>query len=250
MNRRIEAAENAVHTAAEHMNEVGLTDRLRDLVREVWNANLARHEPEELGDTNRSLGFQCSENLRELAVRRILGDQVLAEDRWIVRDLQVTSPHSVLTLKLPGFEIVLMKVPSAHGRNPSWEQFRPWEAESQVRNEIAKENARVLGGSRLQHERQTELEFAEDCAIGVVRRMMVLWAGDTHDGMTSAWLAVPVDWLTTSFAAKTSLWRDELGDSPVKPTRAPRFDGPAFDQRQTAEPQVTLKPRPAAADEA
>ena len=44
-------------------DDTGLTEGMRDLVREVWTTNLERHEPEELGDSARTLGFLCYENL-------------------------------------------------------------------------------------------------------------------------------------------------------------------------------------------
>ncbi|MAS54214.1 MAG: hypothetical protein CMJ44_06260 [Pimelobacter sp.] len=251
MNKRIEAAETAAYAAAELMTEVGLTRVLGDLVSEVWGANLERYEPEERGDTTKSLGFQCSENIRELAVRRIQGGDLAApEDHWNVPGLQFTTPRGVLTLHLPGLEIVLMKVPYAHGRSPIWEHFPNWETSSQIRDDIAKDNARVLGGSKLQSDTQSELEFPEDTPIGIVRRMMVVWAGEPDASLTSAWLTVPVSWSTMTFAAKTPLWRDEAGDSPSMPVRTPKYDGPSFDQQPTVEPQITMKPRPVAEGEA
>ncbi|MCR1785395.1 hypothetical protein KVF89_22840 [Nocardioides carbamazepini] len=148
MNKRVEAAERAVYAAAELMTEVGLTRVLADLVREVWGANLERYEPHDRGDTTKSLGFQCSENIRELAARRIQGGDLAApEDHWNISGLQLATPRGVLTLHLPGLEIVLMKVPYAHGRSPIWEQFPSWETSSHIRDDIAKDNARVLGGS-------------------------------------------------------------------------------------------------------
>ena len=251
MNKRIEAAETAAYAAAKLMNEVGLTRVLGDLVREVWGANLERYEPEDRGDTTKSLGFQCSENIRELAARRIQGgDLADTEDRWNVSGLQFTTPHGVLTLHLPGLEIVLMKVPYAHGRSPIWEQFPSWEASSQIRDEIAKDNARVLGGSKFQSETQSELEFPDDTSIGVVRKMMVVWAGEPDASLTSAWLTVPVSWSTMTFAAKTPLWRDVVGDSSGKPIRTRKYDGPSFDQQPAVEPKIAMKPRPVAKGEA
>jgi hypothetical protein len=251
VNKRIEAAETAAYAAAELMTEVGLTRVLADLVRDVWGANLERYEPEERGDTTKSLGFQCSENIRELAARRIQGGDLAApEDHWNISGLQFTTPRGVLTLHLPGLEIVLMKVPYAHGRSPIWEQFPNWETSSQIRDEIAKDNARVLGGSKLQSETQSELEFPEDSPIGVVRRLMVVWAGEPDASLTSAWLTVPVSWSTMTFAAKTPLWRDEAGDSPSKPLRTPKYDGPSFDEQPAVEPKIAMKPRPVAEGEA
>lgn len=241
----------AAHTAAELMAEVGLTRVLADLVRDVWGANLERYEPEDRGDTTKSLGFQCSENIRELAARRIQGGDLAArEDHWNVPGLQFSTPRGVLTLQLPGLEVVLMKVPYAHGRRPVWDQFPNWETSSHIRDEIARDNSRILGGSNLQSETQSEFEFPEDSPIGLVRRMMVVWAGEPDANLTSAWLTVPVSWSTMTFAAKTALWRDEAGDSPSKLFGTPRYDGPSFDEQPNVEPKIAMKPRPAGEGEA
>lgn len=251
MNKRIEAAEIAAHTAAKQMAEVGLTRVLADLVRDVWGANLERYEPEERGDTTKSLGFQCSENLRELAAGRIQGGDLAArEDHWNVPGLQFSTPRGVLTLQLPGLEIVLMKAPYAHGRRPDWEQFPSWETSSHIRDEIAKDNSRILGGSYLQSETQTELEFSEDSPIRLVRRMMVVWAGEPDVNLTSAWLTVPVSWSTMTFAAKAALWRDEAADRSSELRGTPRYDGPSFSEQPAVEPKIAMKPRRAAEGEA
>ena len=71
MDRAEEAAQRALHTVVNECAESGLTDALRGLVQEVYTTNLDRYEPDELGDTPRSFGFQCYENLKELSLIHI-----------------------------------------------------------------------------------------------------------------------------------------------------------------------------------
>jgi hypothetical protein len=247
MNWRIQAAEGAVASAADAMNASGLTVLVRELLREVWATNLARYEPEERGDAAKSLGIQCSENIRELVVRRVFGDDLVTlADRWRVADLVLSTPRGVLTLSLSGFQVVTMKVPHAQGRAPIWERFPDWDTESQARHDVARENARVLGGSNLQHPAQDELEFPDDVnsGPGLVRRFMLVWGGEPDGGLTAGWLTVPVSWSALHFAAIKPLWHDEADDAPGYADRAPAPSGPSFDQRPVTEPYLALKPRP------
>ena len=241
----MEAAGHAAQAAVGHMESSGLASALQDLVSNVWGTNLAGHEPAERGDTTRSLGVQCSENIRELAIRRALGDDLVAdEDRWAIEGLTISTRRGSLSLSLAGRQASLMKVPYEQGRQPRWDRFPDWDTESQIRNEIAAANARVLNAGDLTHEHQAELSFADDPEPGLVQRFMLVWAGDP-DGLTAAWLTVPVTW-PIHFAARVQLWWDESqGDEP-RVRRRDSPDGPTYDRRPVADPKVTLKPRPAA----
>jgi hypothetical protein len=241
MNQRILAANQALHAAVDTVNSSGLGQALHDLVGEVWSTNLARYAPEEHGDTTKSLGTQCYENLRELALRRFLGSEWLApEDQWTIPGLTIATPQSVLTLTIGGVDLITKKVPYAQGRTPLWDRFPDWDAESQSRHDIARENARVLGGNALLHPAQAELELDGDARLrpGRVRRFMFVWAGDDESGATSAWLTVPVSWPGMHFAAIERLWHDETGVINVPEAR------PAIAAAQpTPEPVLRLKRR-------
>lgn len=242
MNERIQAAEQALDTATESIRTSGLADALHDLVGEVWSTNLARYAPEEHGDTTKSLGTQCYENLRELSLRRFLGDQLLdPEEQWLIPGLLVSTPQSVLTLTLDGFHIVTKKVPHAQGRNPIWTRFPEWDAESHSRHDIARENARVLGGNPLSHPEQAELDLDGDARLrpSQVRNFMLVWAGDEQSGATSAWLTVPVSWPGMHFAGIAQLWSDEISSLAVPAPRSK--SGPTT--QSVPEPVLRLKPR-------
>jgi hypothetical protein len=244
MNERIQAAERALDAAVGSARDSGLADALHELVGEVWSTNLARYAPEEHGDTTKSLGTQCYENLRELALRRFLGDPLLApEEQWAIPGLLVGTPQSVLTFSLDGFHLVTKKVPHAQGRSPIWTRFPEWDAESHSRHDLARNNARVLGGNSLSHPEQTELDLGGDARLraGQVRHFMLVWAGDDQSGATSGWLTVPVNWPGVHFAAIAPLWSDEVASLAAP---GPRRDAAAT-ELPTPEPVLRLKPRPA-----
>lgn len=53
------------------LRDDGVVDLLHEVVRQVWKYNVDRHEPSLIGDTNRSLGFTTSENIRSLVPREV-----------------------------------------------------------------------------------------------------------------------------------------------------------------------------------
>ncbi len=241
MNLRIQTAELALQAAVEAVHVSGLGEVLHQIVGEVWSINLARYAPEEHGDTAKSLGTQCYENLRELALRRFLGSERLStEDQWVIPGLSITTPQSVLTFSIGGMRIVTKKVPYAQGRSPLWSRFPDWDADSQSRHDIAEENARALGGNVLLDRSQYELDLDGDAELrpGQVRNFMFVWAGDDQSGATSAWLTVPVNWPDMPFAATSLLWHDDAGE-----TSAPVALPPSTPGQPIPAPTLRLKPR-------
>lgn len=242
MNQAQEAAAEALDQFKQIVVSTGSDKVLRALVRDVWAQNLDRYEPDELGDTPKALGIQCSENLRELAVRRSVGDEREAtEDHWAVPGLNISTPRSVLTMTLDERRIVPMKVPMSHGRVPRYDRFRDWEYESDVRNEMAKRNSAALGGFNTANLGQPML-LAETYDLLAIHDYMLLWAGDADSPLTAGYLAIPAKG-PAPFVAATQLWWDDTDAAPRGARRAP--DGPNFDEKGTATPAIVLKPRPA-----
>ena len=248
MNEAQAAAEGALDRFKQIIVATGADEVWRYLVRDVWSQNLDRYEPDELGDTPKALGLQCSENLRELAVRRKAGDNREApEDHWTVPELSISTPRSVLTMTIDGRRVVPMKVPMSHGRTPHFDRFRDWEHESDVRNEMAKRNSRALGGFTTANLGQPMLipETFDSLAID---DFMLLWAGDPDNPLTAGYLTIPAKG-PVPFAATTTLWWDEADEAPRSKMRHTP-DGPSFDQKGVLAPAITLKPRPAAEGQA
>jgi hypothetical protein len=248
MNEAQAAAEGALDRFKQIIVASGTDKVLQALVRDVWAQNLDRYEPDELGDTPKALGLQCAENLRELAVRRNVGDDREApENHWDLPNLNISTPRSVLTMTIDERRIVPMKIPMSHGRTPHFDRFRDWEHESDVRNEMAKRNSRVLGGFTTASLGQPMLipEAFDELAV---RDFMLLWAGEPESTLTAGFLAVPAKG-PEPFAATTHLWWDDAEGAPRGKARNTP-DGPSFDQKDVATPAIALKPRPAAEGQA
>lgn len=243
MNEAQRAAESALGRFKQTVVATSTDNALRDLVRDVWAQNLDRYEPDELGDTPKSLGLQCAENLRELAVRRTAGDEREAPGgHWNIPDLDVSTPRGVLTLTIDGRRIIPMKVPMSHGRVPRLDLFRDWEHESDVRNEMAKRNSAALGGFTTANLGQPML-LPETYDLMAIHDFMLLWAGDPDTPLTAGYLAVPAKG-PAPFAATTPLWWDDTDEVPRSASRRSP-EGPSFDEKGAVTPSITLKPRPA-----
>lgn len=246
MTKAARAAGAALDAAVESLTEARVVEHLRSLIQEVWARNLGRHEPDEAGDTPMSLGIQCSQNLHQLAMRRVLGHELVTDEvRWNIDRLEVSDPRGVLTFDMPGLHMVTMKVPMADGRIPNWEAFADWANESQVREDLARDNSRVLGGYTTAPKDQFEFDFATTGSPGAVRNYMMLWSGDPDSVLTAGWLGVPIMG-ALPFAAYKRLWWDTEADSGGRralPDSAPQ--GPSFDQIPAPAPHLVLKPRPA-----
>lgn len=241
-----EAAEAALEAASTKLTDTQVMARLRELIQEVWARNLGRYEPDEAGDTPMSLGIQCSQNLHQLALRRVQGHELIEDDdRWAIDGLTVTDPRGVLTLDLPGIHMVTMKVPMADGRTPNWEAFADWTNESQVREHLARDNSRVLGGYTTPPKDQLEFEFPTRQTPGTVHNYMLLWSGDSNSVLTAGWLAVPTMGYRP-FAAHRQIWWDtDDGDGGRRALPESTPHGPGFNEMPSPNPRLYIKPRPA-----
>lgn len=254
MSTALVAAESALEAAVKRLEDSGLLAAIRDLQRAVWVANIDRFEPDELGDTLRSLGLLTFENFTQRALRRYNHDGLEpAEKHWHIEGLKVTTPNGVLTFELDGARIVGMKVPPSEHRAPRWDRFADWDNESNTRLDIARENSRVLGGYTTPNPGQGVLaDFHAHLGRtpGVVYNFLYVWAGELQSPLTSGWLTVPALG-GHPFAAVAPLWHDTSDDLSVSTrtlTRGP--EGPSFEERPAAQPSITLKPRPAVQGEA
>lgn len=254
MSIAIDAASAALESTVTRLRESGLLAAIRDLQRTVWSVNIDRYEPDELGDTPRSLGLLTFENFTQRAMRRYNHDELEPdENHWNIEGLKLTTPSGVLTFELGGARIVGMKVPPSEHRSPHWDRFADWDNESNTRLDIARENSKVLGGYTTPDPDQDVLaDFHAELGRtpGVVSNFLYVWAGELHSPLTSGWLTVPALG-GHPFAAVAALWHDTEDDLPRGtriPTRGP--NGPSFEEKPAAQPAITLKPKPAVEGEA
>jgi hypothetical protein len=254
MSIAIDAAWSALDVTVTRLQDSGLLGAIRELQQEVWATNVDRYEPDELGDTARSLGLLTFENFATRAVRRFNHDELEPkEHHWNIDRLKVTTPNGVLTFELNGARIVGMKVPPAERRAPRWDRFADWDNESNTRLDIARENSKILGGYATPDPGQGELTDFHNTlgrTPGVVSNFLYVWAGEFTSPLTSGWLTVPALG-GHPFAAVASLWHDSDDDAP-RGNRVTKGgpEGPSFDQRPTAQPAMSIKPKPALDGEA
>ncbi len=241
-------AETALDAAVHKWTQVGLTEKLGVLVREVWGVNLARYEPEELADNAKTLAITCSENLAGRIERRIRGHEFEPE-LWEVDGLRVAKPNGSLRLDHSGRHVYVMKAPMVYGRRPQWDSMAPWAALSDVRETAARGNTFALAGYRTPALGQDELfPFLIDGTPESLANFMLVWAGDMAAPVTAGWLTVPVLG-ERPFVAVRRLWFDAEEDvSHNIEGRGPA--GPSYDKKPAVTPALSLKPRPGRTGEA
>lgn len=238
------AAEDCLRVTVDRCTDIGLVDAWAQLIRDVYGRNLARYEPDELGDTAMSLGIQCSENLKTRALRRgYKDDRELPEDHWNLPGLIVSTRRNSLMFEVEGNRIFVMKVPYAEARVPRWDLAKQWDQGSDIRHRLAEGNSRVLGGYKTLAGGDDAL-FPHPGRPGRIRNYLLVWAGEVEVALTSAWLTVPALG-DRPFLAKSELWSDEQPTGSSLPGRRPER-GPDFDQRPPATPEIVVKPRPGA----
>lgn len=210
---------------------------MRDLVRDVWAVNRDRHEPDELGDSARTLGFLCYENLSTRLERRIVGS-ALETVRWNVPGLSVSRPRGSVQVQLGPHRFFVMKAPMDAAIHPDWDSLVSWDDETQTRAAIAQRNSISLGGFLSAAHGQSEL-FDYSLRHSPVDSFLFVWGAEILSGLTAGWLTVPVLG-ELPFAAVTQLWLDDnpgapRGSKPHAPT------GPSYDQRASAKPALQMR---------
>lgn len=250
----LNAARDSLEATVKRLEDSGLVAAIRDLQRAVWAANVDRYEPDELGDTPRSLGLLTFENFTQRALRRYNHDELEpTEKHWNIDGLKVGTPSGVLTFELCGARIVGMKVPPSERRSPHWDRFADWDNESNTRLDIARENSRVLGEyTTPDHDQGVLADFHAELgrSPGAVSKFLYVWAGEFQSPLTSGWLTVPALG-GHPFAAVAPLWHDTEDDLLVGGNTSSRGPhGPTFEEKPAAQPSLALKPRPAGEREA
>lgn len=239
----------ALDEAHELVTSAGLVARLNSLVTEVWQTNLARYEPDELGDDPQTLGGTCAKNIANRVERLVRASSDYETEPWDVPGLSVTRPHGALRLDYAGRHFHIMKSPMVHGRSPRWEALPQWTTSSEVREEAARANTMALAGHRTAAPGQdplVHLPFAD--GFPHVPHFVFVWAAEIDSSATSGWLCVPALG-EQPFAAIRPLWADPESTVPTG-TRRTAPTGPNFDERTSGVPALVLKPRPSREGEA
>lgn len=242
MSDDLAAVEAALGQAVNAVTAAGLTPLLHGLIAEVWQKNLERYEPDELGDDSQTLGGTSSRNIANRVERLVLASSGHEAAPWDVPGLTAARPHGALRLDYTGWHFHLMKSPMAQGRSPKWETYPQWSTSSEVRAEAAEANSIAMGGYRTAALGQDPFPSLPliDGPLQVPHYVFV-WAAEIRSPATSGWLGVPVLG-ERAFAAIHPLWKDPEDGTPTA-TRPSSPTGPSFDERATEVPALTLKPR-------
>lgn len=241
MDSAKEAALQSLEQLRLDLSQAGAIGPLRRLVADVWAQNIDRYEPDTAGDTPRSLGQNCVENLKTVALWRYRQDQHQAvDDHWDIPGLRVEIIAGVLTMLFGSRRIVFMKAPPALGRRPAFDQFSNWAGQSEVRQEMASANTRALNG--ITSNDLEQLTFVDEpYDPSKIRHFILVWAGEEDSPITGAHLTVPVLG-PRPFAAQLELFHDEEAQAPRRPNAVVPV-GPDFDSRNVIAPAIALRPR-------
>src|SRR4051794_21179062 len=109
------AAEVHLKDTITTLQELGVAQLFEEQVATVWRRNVDAYDPQ-LGDTPRSLGVTCSENLRELILRACASTEV----PWPAGDVVGRAVDNSLRLEARGTRLALMKAPPSSVRTPDW----------------------------------------------------------------------------------------------------------------------------------
>jgi hypothetical protein len=174
----------------ERWSAVGVLGLLEDTVAQVWERNVARHDPDVAGDTPVTLGITSSENLRVVLLR--------AAPEWEPRGVLIAAPWNSLAVAHEAVVLHLMKAPDGSGSRPDFTTLR-WVGE--VRGAAATDNGLVYAPAP--DDRTGQLWFdglgvpppeapepADDGRVGL-RHVVLVWTGDPGSATTAGWLAVP-----------------------------------------------------------
>jgi len=142
------AAEAALAEAVDAVTVAGVVTRLNALVAEVWQVNLGRYEPDELGDDPQTLGATCAKNIANRVERLVRANSEYEVEPWDVPGLTVARPHGALRLDYAGRHFHIMKSPMVQGRRPKWDTLPQWGTASEVREDAARANTMALSGCR------------------------------------------------------------------------------------------------------
>lgn len=220
-------ASGRVTDVAGRLATANATPFLRQFITKMWSANSGRFE-KSLGDTARSLGVQCSENIAT-KIWEAREDPALKDV-----NLEVQRLHGATFLTFDEVSIRFVKAPASSGLNPDWGTDFEWE--SNVRQEAAFRNDKAYRApvQEVGHEDLfpvTGLGEPDD-----LNDFFLVWNGQLDDvPLTAGWLAVP-SLRPEHVIAAAEIWRDTpQGDGTVM-----RREGPIAPETP-AEPDLNIR---------
>jgi len=241
------AAMAHLQQVATDLRAAGVIDIMAQEVRATWTANLERYEPRELGDTPQLLGLLCAGNIGQRVLRRYAG---LSSGDGLSRPPVLASlPDGSLLVRACGVELQARKAPGER-LQPDWSGFS-WEESAGVRRHAAAvANSSAYRPSASDQDGRPPMLGDGGIwpleAPSALRHVILVWAGDPEEKLTSGWLGFPCLGSPTWFAI-TRLWKDTRDERPDRDQ--PLADGltnnaGTFTDRPEPTLDLGLRPRP------
>lgn len=242
MNEWDSAAATYLRDLVSQLRTAGVIELFEEQVPTVWRRNVDSFD-RLLGDTNRSLGFTCHENLRELVVRACAGES----SAWRQRGVTALAVDSSLRVDACGVRLGLMKAPPSTKRTPAWHGSDfAWGQDSEVRRAAAERNSvayRPTASDQLNRQLVMSLEDAEAVDATRLRDVFLVWSGQLEPALTAGWLGLPSLEGPAWFAVEPLWWHEQPGQLQNKGSD----DGPArggnFADLPAPNPVIKLKNR-------
>lgn len=231
------------------LRDEGVVDMFERIVARVWKFNVDRHEPTEIGDTNRSLGINASENIRTLSLReRWKPDR---EANTVTERIHIDAPNDSLRVRAPGLTVRIMKSAAAPDlKEPRWDDAFNWKAESDVRLNATRSNMGGYNPFLIGPGGLFEDLFPPTGSVAQLREAFLIWSGGSDSPFTAGWLGFPTTgerpWL-----AIENLWWHGPGRSGALAGASDGVepDGDSFTTREAPEPSIKLKRRDRASEQ-
>lgn len=248
MERWDRAAANRLDVIVEQLRETRVIEVLESTVARVWQANTARYEPSDLGDTPRSLGVTAAENIRELALRERWSQ---TGDGRLDPAAHVTAPNDSLLIESGGISLRVMKAkPMVTLAEPEWAEFE-WAGESDVRKAAARNNRTRYNPYQIGSGTLFDGVFPPEGDPRALCDVVLVWAGGSSNPDTAGWIGLPTLSNDNPWLAVQRVWWHQAGGGSTRTDRT-RPTGPdpdTFERRPLPQPEIRLKPKPKTAGE-
>jgi hypothetical protein len=231
--KRAEATREALATR-------GLSLLIHEAVVDVWRANRARYEPDELFDDPFTLSMLSSRNLANRLFSAIATDA-----GWQEVSVMATRDFAATVIRVGDIEVRLVKAPHTSGRNPNFVGDFDW-TDSESRLLAAARNHDAYRPPVRHTEMSPLFELEPSNASSAVldcHDAFLVWGADLSSGLTAGWLGLPIT-TPDRWLAVVPMWWDESAPFTAKGSMKEGVDrSTSFENRPAPVPSIKLKPR-------
>ncbi|MBK0419024.1 hypothetical protein JD276_08245 [Leucobacter sp. CSA1] len=220
--------------------DVSLDVLVQEAVKEVWSANRARHEPEELFDDAFTLSTVSSRNLANRLYTTVNRDSGLRR-----AGVSATRDFAATVLRVGAFDIRLVKTPHLAARKPDFVSSFDWR-DSESRLAAAARNHGAYSPPIRRPEMSPLFEIEQIDASESVRGCrdaFLVWGAEYESELTAGWLGLPTT-TPDRWLAVAPLWWDEPASRTTKFEDADAStENVGFADQPEPVPNISLKVR-------